>query len=264
MWDDASAYYSYPSTANRCYHCKRPAAPLRAHQQAYCLKSEQQDCPAYNQAETRPFPKKFRERAARRGPSASSARLLAIVIALAAIGFVAWRFFPQSLALLTGIPSLPATATIEPSVTPIPPTSSPVSTSTPAPTRTSVPWTHALDVPFEIDGHPLLLHRVGNGEMFDTIDSKYKTTPEVIRALNPSVAASLWADTVIVIAPGLEAVDPTLPSFRLHEVLEPTITIDELAVQYNIEAALLMRYNGCTDACQLSAGDWVLFPVMKK
>ena len=57
MRDDPSAFYSYPSTDNRCYHGRVPATPLTSHQMAYCLGGAQTDCPVYLQEAEGAFPR---------------------------------------------------------------------------------------------------------------------------------------------------------------------------------------------------------------
>jgi LysM repeat protein len=193
---------------------------------------------------------------------------LGIVVGVIALGFTVMQFFLPVFGLRALIPATgqsPSAAAVEPQLAaPVAPPSAVPTTTVPAASPSAAPQTHALEVPFEIDGLSLLMHRVGDGETFEVIDLKYKTTPEVIRALNPSVGASLWAGSVIVIASGMQAVDASLPGFKTHEVDEPTTTIDKVALEYNIDVALLMRYNGCADACELSKGDWVLIPVPKQ
>jgi hypothetical protein len=86
------------------------------------------------------------------------------------------------------------------------------------------------------------------------------TTPQVTRALNYSMNASLRASTVIVIAPGLQAVDPSLLAFRVCEVTE-AVTADELATK--VEAGLIERCDGCIDVCPVAVGDWVIIRIPK-
>ena len=107
------------------------------------------------------------------------------------------------------------------------------------------------------------MHRVGAGDMFDNLEAGYATTADVLRSLNYSLTGPLKANTVILIAPGLHVVDPTLPSFRVREADSTAVSIDELARQYHVEAHLLGHYNGCADGCALSPGDWILIPVIQ-
>lgn len=144
------------------------------------------------------------------------------------------------------------------------PTKTPSATPSKTPTGTALPHRHSLEIPFDLNGHKLLLHWVGGGETFEMVEAKYGTTAEVIRSLNNCAKASLLANTVIVVVPGLRTADTTLPSFRVRQVGQPPVTIEELALQFNVDAALVKRYNGCTDACSLAAGDWVLIPVAQQ
>jgi hypothetical protein len=117
-------------------------------------------------------------------------------------------------------------------------------------------------VPFEIGGHKLLMHKVGAGDIFEMLEAKYDTTPEVLRALNYTLTGSLLGNTVILIAPGMQQVDPALPAFWVRPVDRPGLTIDDMAHIYHTDASALRRYNGCTGACSLSVGDWILIPVL--
>ncbi len=246
----------------------RPATPSLAHQEAYCLHAGHKDCPVYWQPWKEAFPSSLQAaEAARPRRSAALTTALAFVVCLAALGFLASQLLPTIFAVRPLIPvtggSLPP-ATIAPSMTALqsPASASAVPTSTLIATSTALPQTHTLEIPFDVDGHKLVMHRVGAGDIFDILDAKYETTPEVLRALNHSLTGSLLANTVIVIAPGLQTVDPALPSFRVREVTGAATTIDDLAQQYHVERTVLRHYNGCTDACSLEAGNWILVPVM--
>ncbi len=307
--DDPNLHYAYASAGNRCYRCGQPAAPRFAHQDAYCLRGAEQDCPVFKNPAPHAFPSELRLGQERpRGLPVFAGLAVAIAIGLGALGFGALRFFPQGFAppptpamvligppLATASPTNTLVPTRTPAPTPLPlstptgptptptrtPTKTPTATPTRTPTRTPTttvthtptntptltPWPlrHPLEVPFDVDGHRLLLHWVSAGETFDSVNAKYRTTSEVIRSLNASVMASLWANTVIVLAPGLQTVDPELPTFRVLQVVQPPvpITIDDLAIQFRVDPELLRRYNGCSDACPLASWDWVLIPVFE-
>jgi hypothetical protein len=268
LWDDLSGYSAYPSTDNRCYHCRQPATPSLAHQEAYCLSGGQKDCPVYWQPRKKAFPPSLQAAEAfRPGQSALLRTALALALGVMAVGYAAFRFIPQVFSFPgRAMSSPPVAATIAPSVTPLPNATgtSAVSTSTLVPTSTALPRVHALELPFEVDGHTLLIHRVGAGDMFDTIDKEYQTTAEVVRALNYPARVSLLANTVIVIAQGMQTMDPALPAFRVRQVDGSATTIDDLVQQYHVEAAVLNHYNGCSDACSFSVGDWILIPVIER
>jgi hypothetical protein len=275
--DDPDAFYSYPSTGNLCHHCRRPVSPLLAHQEAYCLTGAHENCPAFLQAPTKSFPAELRAEEPRHSvrPTAIGTAL-AIGIVLAALGFGILRVFPNlvtdGLQLLQELPAvmLPlATAANAPSVATMMPSTAacatPASTLVPSSIAPSLAGTHALEVPIEVDGRELILHRVGSGETFETISAKYQTAAAAIRSLNYSMGASLFASSVIVIEPGQQTIDTALPSFLTHRVGDaPAISIDQVAAQYNVSAALMRRYNGCTYDCELVASDWVMIPVLQK
>ena len=119
-----------------------------------------------------------------------------------------------------------------------------------------VPQVHALEVPINVGDHKFLIHRVGVGETFEILAKNYTTTPDVIRSLNYSMRSSLWANSLIVISPGLQTVDLALPAFKTYQVSKQGIMIDELAGKLTVDPALLRLYNGCDD--NLSPGRWRL------
>ena len=126
-----------------------------------------------------------------------------------------------------------------------------------------VPQVHALEVSINVDDHKFLIHRVGVGETFEILAKTYTTTPEVIRSINYSMKPSLWANSVIVISPGLQTVDPALPAFKTYQVTKQGIMIDELAEKLTVDPALLRLYNACDDNCRLAVGDWLIIPISK-
>ena len=265
MKNDPSVFFSYPSVGNYCYHCKPPAVPLQAHQEAYCLGASHAGCPVYQDAKKRSLPPEFRAgeggRVQRFG---LIGRLLVFVIGLLLLGVVGFQFFRQYVGTPPAMtPSQMLPTAVPPSATIIPPTNSPAPTSTFVPTTTLVPQVHALEVLINVDDHKFLIHRVGVGETFEILAKTYTTTPEVIRFLNYSMKPSLWANSVIVISPGLQTVDSALPAFKTYQVTAQTITIDELAGKLIIDSALLRLYNACDDNCRLSAGDWLIIPISK-
>jgi hypothetical protein len=152
-----------------------------------------------------------------------------------------------------------------------------VNTALPPPSKTPIPPTathsqpdalqraafqsqrHALEIPFSVDEHSFLIHRVRAGESLAVLEVTYVTTSEVILALNDSLSAPLKASSVIVISPGVQVVDRHLPAFRPHEVKDK-ISIDELARQLNVSTELLRYYNDCSNNCRLVTGDWLIVP----
>jgi hypothetical protein len=239
---------------------------LQAHQEAYCLGPSYANCPVYQQAKDKPLPQEFRAGEGQRSPRFGlTGGLLVFFLGLILVGIVGFQYFRQ----YYGVPSPTATllqivpTAIQPSATIIPPTNSPVPTSTFVPTASLVPQVHDLEVLINVGDHKFLIHRVGGGETFDILATTYVTTPEVIRSLNYSMKPSLWANSMIVISPGLKTVDPALPTFKTYMVTGQEVTIDELAGKLTIDSVLLRLYNGCEDNCRLAVGDWVIIPMSK-
>ena len=131
------------------------------------------------------------------------------------------------------------------------------------PTPSSAPQLHSLEIPITGGERKFLVHLVVRGDTFETVAAAYDTTPEVIRALNYSMKPSLWANSAIVISPGLKTVDPTLPAFQTYQVLEGETDIDKLAPKLKVDPLLLRQYNDCTETCRLAVGDWLMVPVSK-
>jgi LysM domain len=176
------------------------------------------------------------------------------------VGF--YFFQPHVANTSTMMPSQTVPTAIQPSATIIP-TNSPAPTSTFVSTPSSAPQLHLLEIPVTGDERKFLVHLVGRGDTFETIAAAYNTTPEVIRALNYSMKLSLWANSAIVISPGLKIVDPTLPAFQTHKTLEGETDIDKLAQKLKVDPLLLRQYNDCAETCSLTVGDWLIVPVSK-
>jgi len=239
---------------------------LQAHQETYCLGASHADCPVYQQAGKKPLPPEFRAGESQRVYHFGLTRtLLVLFIGILLIGMVGFQFFRQYVVIPPKMtPSQTIPTSIPPSATIIiTPTSSPAPTSTFVPTTTIVPQVHALEVPINVGDHKFLIHRVGGGETFEILAKTYTTTPEVIRSLNYSMKSSLWANSLIVISPGLQMVDPALPAFKTYQVTTQGISIDELAGKLTVDPTLLRLYNACDDNCRLAVGDWLIIPISK-
>jgi hypothetical protein len=117
-----------------------------------------------------------------------------------------------------------------------------------------------LDVPFQVGEHSFLIHQVREGENFETLEVHYDTTSDVILALNDSLSSPLWANSVIVISPGLRSVDLTVPAFQSYQITDDEAALDELARLLDTDADLLRYYNNCQNDCQFGVGDWIIIP----
>jgi hypothetical protein len=267
--DDSRTFLAYPSTGNHCFHCRFPAVPLLTHQEVYCLGGKHADCPVYRQDDNKHFPPQFRaSKSHRTAQSGSTGRLLVIFIGILLLGLVGFIFFrkfitPPLMIPSQTFPTQTVLTTIQPSAMIVPPTHSPVPTSALIPTTTSLPPVHSLEVPINVGDHIFIIHRVVEGQTFEMLAVTYTTTSEVIRALNPSLNPPLLANSAIVISPGLQSIDPALPTFQAYEVSEAEITIDELAQELKVDSTLLRNFNACPDNCRLAAGDWLIIPIPK-
>jgi hypothetical protein len=202
----------------------------------------------------------------------------ALALGLALLAFSAWQLLPGLASGRPGPPLPPApgmvaaasplpavAATPSPSrtaPTKIRPSKTPTRSTLPAPTA-APEQVHALEVPVEVDGRQLLIHRVMGGESFEALERTFATSTDVILALNYSLSSPLWANSLVVLAPGSTALDPATPAFQPYQVGEPEISLPELARKLDVDPSLLGRYNHCPDPCQLQAGDWLLVPRMK-
>jgi hypothetical protein len=153
--------------------------------------------------------------------------------------------------------ALPTATLVLPTKTLIP-TATHTSSPTPLP-----PQRHALEVPVIVNKQEYLIHRVMDGDGFDYLAKTYKTSVEVIRAINYLLPPAIWVNLPIVVSPGVTAVDPTLPALQAYEVFNDTISLDDLAVKLKVDAKLLRLFNNCPDGCTLAKGDWIIVPHTK-
>jgi len=179
---------------------------------------------------------------------------------LAAAGWQMVRFMSVD----RGVVSMPATLIVP--ATRTTETEAPTDTAIPpVPSKTVVPPTslppqpHALEIPIPVGERQFLLHRVTEGENFEVLEKNYDTLTDVILAINDSISSPLWVDSVIVILPGVKTLDPQLPVFQPHQVTGE-LSIEQLALELNVDLDLLKYYNNCPDVCLLSAGDWLIVP----
>ncbi len=261
---DRAVYYSYPSNGNRCYRGGPEDVPSDAHQSAYCLTKAYAECPVYRAEDGAPFPDELRAfHAARRSAGLRGLRWVAVVVGLGLL-VEAWLYLAPRLRAPAPVPATEPTVEAvvpAPSETTVPATNSPEPSATPVSTETASPQAHVLEEPIIVDGREFQIHRVAWGETFESLSAGYDTTQEVIRALNFNLVPPLRADSVIVIAPGMQTPDATLPAFQVKEVDEAETTIDGVASELGVDPILLARYNRCESGCRLVAGDWLLVPV---
>jgi hypothetical protein len=101
---------------------------------------------------------------------------------------------------------------------------------------------------------------VTSGENYEILARNYKTTVEVLLSLNYQAPSPLWVKSTLVIAPGLQTIDPVLPSFQTYQVIEKSTSVEMLAQKYSADLEVMKAFNSCPSNCDLVFGDWVLIP----
>jgi hypothetical protein len=230
------------------------------HQEAYCLTDSHSLCLIYSQQTKQAMPWHLSMEKNKR--TFSWLQRSAIVISVIALAVIAWQL---SLLLIANAPPASATESDQPTVivlptetqTLIPPTET--LTEIPPPTATPAQL-HRLETLITVDDVALLIHLTLEGEIIETLAANYDTTIEVIRSINYNLAPAIWANTPIVIAPGLKEVKPELPTFRAYQVTSDQIDIVDLAALLKVDAELLEKYNNCPQGCILQMNDWIIVP----
>lgn len=279
--NDPGSLAAYPSSMNYCHKCQPRSVPGLAHQREFCLSSEHEACPVFQAVETEKMP---RELLYRNGQSARSSASLAwgwitglVVVGMLGLAFAFSRYGqpvaeqpgwtpPQTSTPKSSMPVLVVTATTvaEESTTSISPSSTAtLVTTTPHASLTPTdypPQIHALEIPIMVGEQPILMHRAIEGEQIVLLAKHNKTTIEALQAINSTSPAPLFLGKVIVIAPGLLTVDPSLPHFTPYEVTDQEISVESLAEKLSVDLAMLKYYNRCSSGCRLVKGDWLLLP----
>jgi len=271
---DPATPFAYPSLTNHCFNCQVPAVPSLEHQGAFCLTLNHTDCPVFTQPETKPFPKNIMAANMQDLPGRRPIwQFIVLAAGIFLAGFVFWLGFQSfSAEQIPAIqPSIPraTSSSLTPSLMPTkvsltpPLTNTPTPTPSPEPSPTTTefpPQIHALDVPVLVGEQSILLHRIREGEQIVSLLKDYQTTIEVLQAINHLPLQPLFLDQVIIIAPGLQVVDPNLPSFEPYQVTDKEISIENLAGKLGVDLPKLKYYNRCSNACPQVKGNWLLLP----
>ncbi len=351
MLQDKSTAFSYPTEGNYCFKCKVPTSPPLSHQDEYCLTLKRNECPAFSQDRSNPFPQEIinKDKGTEESPSKKK-RFLWISLGLLATVMVSYAV---SMYLHNGQIELPylnirakqnntplavetggehmipvtgsiQTATVIPtSQTPTPvnesalitqtdrpthvkttakpslanvltgtnitsvasgattsstvqktatatrtTTSTQTKTNTPKPTNTKSPTItqtlpanpRDIETPIRVDNREFIIHMIASGENYDVLARKYDTKVDVLLAINYEAPSPLWVKSTIVISPGLQVDDPTIPALQAELVTDAVIDIETLAKKFKVDPVLMKKYNNCSQNCSLAAGDWVLVP----
>jgi hypothetical protein len=261
MLDDSHTSFTFPTLENYCCHCQPCAVPQLEHQRSYCFNDAYPGCPVYERPADQTLPAQFKARV--RSHRRPASRLFVLVVCIGLLAAAGWQMV-RFMSVDRGVVSMPATLIVP--ATRTTETEAPTDTAIPpVPSKTVVPPTslppqpHALEIPIPVGERQFLLHRVTEGENFEVLEKNYDTLTDVILAINDSISSPLWVDSVIVILPGVKTLDPQLPVFQPHQVTGE-LSIEQLALELNVDLDLLKYYNNCPDVCLLSAGDWLIVP----
>ena len=189
-----------------------------------------------------------------------SAILLLLYISTSFLGFRVERFIPVS----GGLPSInqgtsapTAYVATKESSSPAVPTTAATDTSLPAsetaivaPTNTSEPSLTPEPFPLIISGfgpeQQYTLHKLQPGESYTYLAEMYDTTIDVLDSLNFNKEGKrLWVGQYIVIMPGMQSIDSSLPQFTVLILVDKT-RLQDVAVEYGISVEELRFYNELT------------------
>ena len=267
---DHETSLTYPSLAHHCFHCNAPRTPLLQHQATYCLVDSYPSCPVFLLADKESFPKQYQ---AKKQSFSGGPKILLLLMGLSLLMGIVLLIsrptlsdYPFSANENPSFFSTPPTKTAQPTYTSSPPSSTPTLTKTSLPSATFIPTLsatpalHGLEIPIRGGDMNFLIHRILQGETLEKLTKNYTTSSDVINYINYRRPTPLWADSIIILMPGLRVTDLSLPAFEAHQVKETEISIEDLAQKLQVEVALLKYYNNCVSSCHLFAGDWVLIP----
>ena len=270
--DDRYTYLAYPSRWNYCFNSKPPEIPKLDHQQDYCLTLNHQECPVFKMQESGAFPVeyRFRRRAGKFGnwkwivPTVIVILVLIVIFTVPGLGISQWfhsgpaeptmtavseveGFITPTVLSETPTPSLElATNTVEPSETPV------------VETKMANPEMHGLDEPIGITNR-FVIHRIQEGESLGNLAAQYQTTLQAIQDVNYFLPDPVWIDWLVIIP--VETTDVIgLPKFEAQIVVNGDVTIEDFALNQDLDPELLKFYNGMEDGYLLSSGEWLLIP----
>ena len=262
---DSQTAMAYPSASNFCHKCVPSNIPTISHQREYCQVARYIECPIFISEITAPMPAEIKaEVTSRRNRKRKIivGSLVGILLVIAALfiltqsgkGIFLSPKAPvavQNTAVMTSIP-VSATATPLPTAT----------ATEVEPTLTSTPvQPHVLETPFGVE-NKFVIHQLLDGESLIVLAKKYNTSVDAIKAVNQE-NMTLWAKTLVVIP-----VDQTDVSssqrFKVILLSEKGMSIQELAVQYSVDAQLLAQVNHVPETYSFQKGEWVLIPIAQK
>ena len=72
-------------------------------------------------------------------------------------------------------------------------------------------------------------------ENYDVLARKYDTKVDVLLAINYEAPSPLWVKSTIVISPGLQVDDPTIPALQASSCIDAVIDIETLAKKFKVD-----------------------------
>jgi len=265
--DDTRTAMVFPSAQNYCYHVTHPTAPSDNHQSEFCLNGAYSRCPVYMDSKTGPMPMEMTSDGSRKNRKKKLPRIYILTALILVVGIAGvWLLSNNGLAsnsvsetktapVVFTQPSTELFATLTATNTP-----QPTKTMTPLPptTTATLPPLHMIETPIGLE-RQFVVHRVLEGEGFISIAATYNTNEDAIRAVNYALGDSLWADTVLVIPLGQTDISG-IPPMSVFLVSDEGMTIEALALEQNVDAALLRELNALPEGYILHQGEWVLIP----
>jgi len=144
-----------------------------------------------------------------------------------------------------------------PSLTPSPQVTATRFTTTPSSTPTEV-RSFALESIIGQDPQ-FIIHRTTEGESIPLFSVLYGSSEEAITTLNHDLPPVLLIDQIIVIP--LNLTDPAgIPPFIAYEILENSVTFNQIADEFSVPLEELLKYNNVNGEYRLQQGDWILIP----
>jgi LysM repeat protein len=265
--DDRETALSYPSEFNFCYHTKPIDSIALPHQHQFCLSSNFDKCPIFQNEKIIRMPREYKGEVPKRRNSKTLATLaLLLVFVLAGLflarttGIITLPFLPEQQTLTTLSPTQPLESSA--TITPIQATNT--SSPQPEPSNTNTPveptsvTPHQLEVAFGSNPQ-FIIHRIQEGEGFILLASNYQTSVDAIKSVNYAITDSLLVNKVIVIP--INTIDvSSLPAFSIYEIIASGDTIETIAGKLKINVDDFLRYNDLPKGYVPIVGEWLLIP----
>ncbi len=275
FFDDREVHYSYPEAGNCCHRVKPPQPVALSQQSGVCLGGSRayQNCPVNNDAWQGALPAELAgdelaEFSRPRWHYYAAAGLVLVVLLV--VGLVIFNpsrpagSLPFKTATLAGVIPVAASPTAEKisasatqngaltvtssvvSLTPTSPATPIPSTTTAAPTQTPTPTSltptigPGLETPFGPKGE-YIVHLLLAGENLDNLAVEYRTTSDVIRAINQPKNHVIWAGTPLVVIVG----EVNVKNVRALQAiwLDTDTRLSYLAEKYGMPIAELLQLN---------------------